>query len=70
MTYYLQNYPPLAEETRTHVETSCAAHHLNRKAQTLRHWASSEAGALRPVRVNGRLAWSVEQIKKLLNAGG
>ena len=30
---------PLDLEQRTHVDTSCAAHHLGRKAQTMRVWA-------------------------------
>lgn len=56
----------LAHERRTHVETACAAYHLGRKPQTLRVWASSETGPLRPIRVNGRLAWPVEEIRRLL----
>lgn len=63
------NFPPLALETRSHVETSCAAFHLSRKDQTLRAWACLDNGALRPIRINGRLAWSVADIRNLL-AGG
>lgn len=63
-------YPPLELETRTHVETACAAFHLNRKEQTLRSWASAEpSGVPRPVRVNGRLAWPVAAIRALLSGG-
>ncbi len=43
-----QKYPPLDWETRTHVDTECAAYHLTRKPQTLRVWASLENGPLRP----------------------
>lgn len=64
-----QHFLPLEQETRSHVETACAAHHLNRKEQTLRSWACLENGALRPIRINGRLAWSVAQIKSLLSGG-
>lgn len=64
-----QNFPPLDQENRTHVETSCAAFHLTRKAQTLRAWACFENGPLRPVRIMGRLAWSVAEIRSLLNGG-
>lgn len=64
-----QNFPPLDQETRSHVETACAAFHLIRKEQTLRAWACLENGPLRPVRVNGRLAWEVAAIKRLLNGG-
>lgn len=55
-------------ERRTHVDTACAAYHLGRKPQTLRVWASSENGPLRPVRVNGRLAWPVAEIRRVLCA--
>lgn len=58
--------PSLAEETRTHVATARAAYWLNRKEQTLRMWACYENGPLRPVRINGRLAWSVAEIRRLL----
>ena len=60
------DYPSLASETRTHVNTAHAAFHLSRAVQTLRIWACNESGPLRPTRVNGRLAWSVADIKRLL----
>lgn len=63
----LYNFTPLELETRSHVPTACAAFHLMRAEQTLRHWASSEAGAMRPIRINGRLAWNVAEIKSLLS---
>ena len=63
------HFLPVEQETRSHVETACASYHLNRRPQTLRSWASTEQGAMRPVRVNGRLAWSVLDIKRLLNGG-
>lgn len=63
------NYLSLANETRSHVETGCAAFHLNRTGQTLRSWSCLENGPMRPTRINGRLAWSVVDIKKLLNGG-
>lgn len=62
-------FPSLADETRSHVDTACASFHLNRRPQTLRSWASTEQGALRPVRVNGRLAWATADIKRLLSGG-
>lgn len=65
----LINFPPLDQETRSHVNTACAAFHLNRKDQTLRAWACLENGPIRPSRVNGRLSWSVAQIRELLNGG-
>ena len=56
----------LAAETRTAVETACAAYHLSRRPQTLRGWACNEDGPLRPVRVHGRLAWPVADLKRVL----
>lgn len=57
---------PLASETRSAITTAEAAAHLGRKPQTLRGWACKEDGPLRPVRVNGRLAWPVAGIKTVL----
>jgi hypothetical protein len=33
----------------------------------MRIWASTEKGACRPIRINGRLAWRVSDLKALLN---
>ena len=57
---------PLESETRTALSTKEAAYHLNRAEQTLRLWAMREDGPIRPMRVNGRLAWPVAEIKRLL----
>ena len=57
---------PLAHETRPAVDTSAAAHYLNRKPQTLRGWACMENGPLRPIRINGRLAWNVSELRRVL----
>lgn len=59
-------FTPLHTETRTAVPTDCAAFHLNREPQTLRLWSMSGSGPLRPLRINGRLAWPVAAIKRLL----
>ena len=56
----------LALETRAVLPTLEAAFHLNRAQQTLRLWAMREDGPLRPRRINGRLAWSVKDLKALL----
>jgi hypothetical protein len=56
----------LAQEQRTHVDTVRAAFYLCRKPQTMRVWASTECGPIRPIRVNGRLAWPVAEIRQLL----
>lgn len=60
-------FPPLEQVTRPTVPTDAAAYYLNRKPQTLRAWACLENGALRPVRISGRLAWRVADIRKLLS---
>lgn len=64
-----KHFISLAQETRTVIPTENAAYHLNRKEHTLRCWACHEDGPFKPVRINGRLAWSVEAIKELLNGG-
>lgn len=56
----------LAEETRAYLTTSEAAYHLNRAEQTLRLWACHETGPLRPARIHGRLAWPVDELKRVL----
>ena len=66
-TQVSQRFTPLALETRTAIPTDAAAHHLNRKPQTLRNWACFENGAIRPIRINGRLAWPVAAIRALLS---
>lgn len=65
----LRQFPTLETVTRPTVDTATAAYYLNRREQTLRTWACFESGALRPVRINGRLAWPVAEIKRLLNGG-
>lgn len=57
---------PLAQETRATLPTAEAAAQLNRAKQTLLLWACKESGPIRPIRVNGRLGWRVEDIKALL----
>ena len=59
-------FPPLAHETRPTVGTAAAAHYLNRRPQTLRGWACMENGPLRPIRIMGRLAWRVAEIRAVL----
>jgi hypothetical protein len=60
------DFIPLDHETRTHVSTRVMCYHLGRKEQTARGWACREDGPLRPLRVNGRLAWAVADIRRLL----
>ena len=60
---------PLNEEARSVISTAEAARHLNRAEQTLRLWACKEIGALRPLRIHGRLAWPVADIRRLVERG-
>ncbi|WP_250519622.1 helix-turn-helix domain-containing protein [Caballeronia sp. NCTM1] len=46
--------------------TDEAAAAINRKPQTLRKWACLENGPIRPIRINGRLAWRVADLQSLL----
>ena len=61
-----QQFPPLESVTRPTAETAAAAFYLNRCPQTLRAWACLENGPLRPMRINGRLAWPISEIKRVL----
>lgn len=57
---------PLALEGRATLPTGEAAPHLNRAPQTLRKWAAYEDGPIKPLRVNGRLAWPVADLRRVL----
>jgi hypothetical protein len=60
-------FPPLEHETRPAVDTAAAAYYLNRRPQTLRIWAMNDGtGPIRPLRINGRLAWPVSELRRLL----
>ena len=60
------NAVPLAEEILTTLPTDEAAYHLNRKPQTMRIWACQQNGPIQPIRINGRLAWKVSDLRRLL----
>jgi hypothetical protein len=57
---------PLALETRSALPTPEAAYHLNRAQQTLRLWAMRNDGPVKALRIHGRLAWPVSEIKALM----
>ena len=61
-----QQFPPLESITRPTVDTAAAAYYLNRKPQTLRGHACNEDGPIRPIRINGRLAWPVSELRRVL----
>ena len=60
------NFEPLDKVSTPTVGTDAAAHYLHRKPQTLRMWACKECGPMRPLRINGRLHWSVADLRLLL----
>lgn len=60
------SFQKLEHLNRTSVTTAEAAYYLNRKPQTLRIWACYESGPLRPLRINGRLAWPVKELQRIL----
>lgn len=60
------SFPPLDSVTRPAVDTAAAAYYLNRRPQTMRGWACFENGPLRPLRINGRLAWPVAELRRVL----
>lgn len=59
-------YVPLHLESRPTVDTAAAAYYLSRRPQTLRCWATYDKGPIRPLRVHGRLAWPVANIRAVL----
>lgn len=72
MTNLAKTLPPglaAAANGRDTLPTNEAAVVLNRKDQTMRKWACLENGPIRPVRINGRLAWRVADLATLLNGG-
>lgn len=61
-----QQFPPLEVITSPAVGTSAAAYYLNRAPQTLRLWSHHGNGPIKPLHVNGRLAWPVADIKRVM----
>lgn len=66
-----ENFPELAAVARGRdtLPTNEAAPSINRAPQTLRKWACLENGPIRPIRINGRLAWKVSDLADLLSGG-
>ncbi len=66
-----ENFPELATVARGRdvLPTNEAAAAINRAPQTLRKWASLQIGPIRPIRINGRLAWRVADLQALLSEG-
>jgi hypothetical protein len=51
--------------------TDKAATYINRKPQTMRKWACLDCApsGIRPIRINGRLAWRISDLRLLLEGG-
>ena len=66
-----EDFPELAAvaKGRDTLPTDDAATAINRAPQTLRKWACLENGPIRPIRINGRLAWAVSDLRALLSGG-
>ncbi len=64
-----EEFQPMEQVTRPTVPTDQAAYYLNRRPQTMRAWSSLQNGPIRAIRVHGRLAWPMDQIKMLLKGG-
>ena len=61
-----QQFPPLELVTKPNVDTAAAAYYITRRPQTLRGWACLENGPIRPLRIHGRLAWPVSELRRVL----
>ena len=60
-------FPALETVTRPTVDTAAASYYLNRQPQTLRSWAMRDGtGPVRPIRIHGRLAWPVAELRRVL----
>lgn len=61
MNFSVSNLPAV-------LPTHQAASFLNRAPQTLRKWACLDCApmGIRPIRINGRLAWKVSDLQMLL----
>ena len=62
--------PSIRTEDRPYLDCNEAARLLGPKPQTLRWWAATEKGLLRPHRVGKRLLWNTDEIRALLAPKG
>jgi hypothetical protein len=65
-----RTFLPLDSIVQPTVPTDLAAFYLSRRPQTLRKWACEDSGPIRPLRIYGRLAWRVADIKALVQVIG
>jgi hypothetical protein len=60
---------PLEKEKRKYISTDAAAYYLNNDAEILFNWAKLKKGPIRRIRAQGRLLWSVDDIREFLKNG-
>ena len=68
MNEYFKELEKVAKGRDT-LTTEEAAPTINRSPQTMRKWACTESGPIRPIRINRRLAWRVSDLRTLLSGG-
>lgn len=65
----VRNMNQLNEQDLPQVLTTAqASGYINRSPQTLRKWSCLDCApmGIRPIRINGRLAWKVSDLRRLL----
>lgn len=65
-TMHIDPFPPIEQVTRPNVPTKQAAYYLDRSEMTLRLWSHSGKGPIEPLRVGGRLAWPVAELRRIM----
>ena len=61
-----QQFIPLALETRPTITTQALAYYTHSAPQTWRIHAMRQTGGVLPLRINGKLHWPTDQVRKLL----
>jgi hypothetical protein len=59
-------FVPLALETRPTITTAALAHYTHSTPQTWRIHSMRQTGGVKSIRINGKLHWPTEQVRKLL----
>ncbi len=65
-TEYVPPYPPLAKVSKPTLTTREYSYYANIEQQTARVHACYGTGEVQPLRINGRLHWPTDAVKKLL----
>ena len=62
----VQAFIPLELETRPTITTAAIAHYTHSAPQTWRIHAMRQTGGVLPIRLNGKLHWPTDQVRRLL----